>query len=276
MKNIVFPFLLLTFSFIAQFQELGNYQNLTTLSTINPAFSGERSEVSGIYNKYTNGSSQLIGINYNSNASGFQLSHFSKKLIQPPYIKEHSTTLQYAQLIILSIKLNLRLGAGIAQNTYISKYGVIRNKNLTKNTQFTGRIGGVLESKKFYIGLSGLNIPFNNNELSYYNKNILSVHSGINIYIKENVVTPSLLFINYTNGYNVLYNLKAKRKWLELNLGYSNQNNLIAGIGIILYRFNFYYSYEQDVSKLTLATNNKHSFQLTYKLKDKDYRAFFI
>lgn len=65
-KIILLLFLLLTINFIAQFEQLGNYQNVTSLSLINPAFSGEQKSVSIIYNKNIFGDAQLYSVNYSS------------------------------------------------------------------------------------------------------------------------------------------------------------------------------------------------------------------
>lgn len=261
MKIIIIPLLAISLSFISQFKELGNYQNLTSLTIVNPAFSGKKTSISIILNTLYFGNSQLYSASLNNFLDGFNISHYNHSYGNSNFRNKKSTSLQYARLIRISRKHSFRIGASLAQNTFpISSY-VNNVYVLTNTTQLSTRIGGLFESKNVYIGVSGLNIPLS--EKKYYYNNLLSIHSGIKLNLKENIFTPSFLLLKSIQEHSLLFNLKAKRKWLALNIGYKDGNDLLFGVGVELRRLSFDYIYSRAFSRLSIGTN-EHQFQITY------------
>lgn len=267
MKQIIFFFALITSIYnYSQFEQLGNYQNLTSLSVFNPAFSGEKSFASININKNIFGNSELYNISYNNHLNGFNLSHFNYGYNLNKLYNRNTTSIQYARLIRLSRKINLRLGSSIGQNSFPVYYS---NNEVVRETHFTIKVGATIENRQFYFGVSGLNIPITNwnNNLS---SNILSIQTGIKFRLKNSYIIPSLRLLRYNFGYNsLLYNIQYQFKWLEINLGYNNYSQYILGLGVEYKRFNLRYSHGFHHSKLSIGILSDHNFQLTYQFRSK-------
>lgn len=169
-------------------------------------------------------------------------------------------------MVRISRKHNLRIGTSIGQNSFPVYYTL--DQKYKRETHLTSKAGILLEGNIFYFGTSLLNLPITKWDNSL-NKNIISVQSGLKLILKENIITPSLQLIKYQTVNNLLYNLKYERKWLELNVGYNNYEEILTGLGVEFNKINFRYTYNYSISKLLFMLNNKHTFQLTYTMKSR-------
>lgn len=271
MKVIIIPIIFFSLLFNAQFDVLRNYQNLNSLTFLNPSFSGEYSSAFIMFNKNNFGNSQLFNLSYNSNLNGFNISHYNHAYRFDKFYNINTTSLQYARLLKLSRKINLRLGANLAQNSFpVNK---LSTNEIEREVHFTSKLGVLIENKQFYFGASQLNIPITkwDNSLS---KNILSLQTGIKFNIKENLLIPSIQFLKSKLGYSTFYNLNYRLKHLGLNLGYNNNSNLLFGISLKLQQFSFKYTYTYKSSKLYLGLYNDHNFQLNYRIHYRCKNSF--
>ncbi len=271
MKIILVSLLFISLTLTAQYDNLENYQNKTSLTIINPSLSGIENSVTSISN-FTNISySQLLYVNlsrYKNSKSGFSLYHYYNNYkLASKWGDNNSTALNYGHLFLLTRKLKLKLGAGLAQHTF---YTYTPTNIFEKKNTLALKTGLIIIHKDFYIGVSGLNIPINTNINVYENRYISSIQGGYSLKIKKSSLKPSIILYQNKQYHNIIYNLKAKRHWLVLNLGYKNsQNELFWGAGIEAYKINFSYIYSRRTSNLNTLTDNKHTFMLAYKWKNR-------
>jgi len=272
MKIIIIPLLLISLFLNAQYDDLGNYQNLTSLTIVNPAFSGMEASVSSIINLNHHNSSQLVHVNLRRSENGISLYHYNNDYrLSSRTFDNNSTSIQYAYSFTFSRKLKIRLGTGVAQKTFYD-YSSWSNTS-EKKRALSIKTGLLINRNNFYFGVSVLNIPLKKYEFSFFDRNILTLQTGVKLNYKKYNFTPSILFFKYKLGYSSFYNLKFKRNGLVLNFGYK-MSGAILGCGFESDKLTINYAYSNSFSKLSTIHGNTHSIMLAYKWNKKPSPVF--